>query len=57
MAEVAGHIGFSEAWTLTLQDIPDGSIWVLLFDENHRAREALLRTNPVEVRAAPVRAA
>ena len=47
------HVGFSDAWSLTLQDIPDGSIWVLLFDDGDKAREALLRTTPVELRASP----
>ena len=49
--DVEKHVGFSDAWALTLQDIPDGSLWLLLFDDGERARDALLRTNPVEVRA------
>ncbi len=51
--DVERHVGFSDAWSLTLQEIPDGSIWVLLFDDGDKARDALLRTTPVEVRASP----
>jgi MFS family permease len=54
--DVERHVGFSDAWALTLQDIPDGSIWVLVFDHTDRARDVVLRTNPVELRAPPVAA-
>jgi hypothetical protein len=50
--QVERHVGFSEAWTLTLQDVPDGSIWVLLFDGSLSARAALEATQPAEIRTA-----
>jgi len=50
--QVERHVGFSEAWTLTLQDVPDGSIWLLLFDESLPAREAREATASEEVRTA-----
>lgn len=51
--EVERHVGFSEAWPLTLQDVPDGSVWVLLFDDGIHAREALQATGPEEIRRPP----
>ena len=48
MVDVERHAGFSDAWGLTLQDVPDGSVWILLFDDSSTARVAIETTAPEE---------
>jgi hypothetical protein len=43
-------VGYSEAWYLTFQDIPDGEIWVAVFDRPDVARD-VLTDRALEVRA------
>jgi len=43
-------VGYSEAWYLTFQDIPDGEIWVAVFDRPDVARD-VLADRALEVRA------
>ena len=43
-------VGYSESWYLTFQDIPDGEIWVAVFDRTDVARE-VLTDRAIEVRA------
>ncbi|HEX6311955.1 MAG TPA: hypothetical protein VF152_10035 [Acidimicrobiia bacterium] len=49
-------VGFSDAWPLTFEDAPEGSVWVAIYTRDpktrDRADDALVRLRPLEVRRA-----
>ena len=47
-------VGLSDAWPLTFEDVPEGSVWVAVYSRDartqDRARDALAGQRPIELR-------
>jgi hypothetical protein len=47
-------VGLSDAWPLTFEDVPEGSVWVAVYSRDprteERAHDALARLHPLELR-------
>jgi len=47
-------VGLSDAWPLTFEDVPEGSVWVAVYSRasgtHDRARDTLARQHPIELR-------
>jgi hypothetical protein len=48
---IARHTGFSESWDATFGNAQGADIWLAVYRDDDRARDALFETHPVEFRS------